>query len=83
MAEPKVETMPDLEEDRQADGDDPTIPETKALEAKDRTAPENEISDQEHTEQQQQQQNDKFGLQVLDGEIQENDPHRYNLLTFE
>jgi hypothetical protein len=87
MAEYEVETIPDLEEDRQADGDGPAIPETKeetALEAEDRTAPEGEASDEAEAEQQQQQEgNDKFGMLVLAGEIQEYDSEGYNPLMFE
>jgi hypothetical protein len=78
--------MSDLEEERQADRDDPTIPETKeetVLEAKDRTAPKSEAGDEEDAGGQQQQRNGKFGTQVLAGEIQKDDPHGYNPITFE
>jgi hypothetical protein len=78
--------MPNLEEGRQVDGDDPTTPETNeetAIEAKDSTAPESEAGDEEDAEQRQQQRNDKFGVHVLAGEIQEYDPDGYNPLMFE
>lgn len=78
--------MPDLDEGRLVDGDDPTISATKeetTLEVKDRTTPESEGGDEEYAEQRQQQRNDKFGVHVLAGEIQEYDPDGYNPLMFE
>jgi hypothetical protein len=92
MAELEVETMPEREDDTQAEADDSMVLETKeeaAPKAVDETALEDEAGDEAEGEQKQQsqqkdpKQHDKFGILVLAGEIEEYDPGGNNPHTFE
>jgi len=92
MAELEVETMPEREDDTQAEADDSMVLETKeeaAPKAVDETTLEDEVGDEAEGEQKQQpqqkdpKQHDKFGILVLAGEIEEYDPGGNNPHTFE
>ena len=79
MPESEVETKPELGDDTQSEADS-TMPETE-----EETEPEDEACDVANGEQKQQQQQEdgKFGMLIIAGEIQEHDSESHNRRPFE